>query len=473
MKSSFCAIAFCVVLLPAFSACSLAPNYKVPDAPNPAAFKEAGDWIEAKPEDAIERSAWWKIFKDPQLDALEDQVTEANQNLKAALAQYDQARAAAREARAAYFPVITANAGATRQQESLTIANVSSKSLYNDFTMGADLSYEIDVWGRVRNTVAANEAQAQASAADVAGVALSLHAELANDYFTLRGDDAAQAILDKTVESDQHALDLTTQRYKGGVAAEADVDQAKTQLENAKTQATDMRLQRAQLEHAVSILTGKAPADFRLPPAQPVCKLPHIDTGLPSVLLQRRPDIAAAERRVAAANAEIGVARAAWFPAFNLTAALGLESATAAKWLTAPSQFWSLGPSAMMPLFEGGRISAMTDEARAAYEQMVASYRQTVLAAYGEVEDNLVALHRLEQENQTQTAATAAAERSLAQANDRYKGGMTIYLDVVAAQNSELQAKLASVNIEVRRLIASVQLIKALGGGWQPPPPEK
>jgi NodT family efflux transporter outer membrane factor (OMF) lipoprotein len=450
------------------TACSLAPDYKTPETPEPAAYKETGDWVDAQPQDAIERGAWWKIFGDPQLDAFEDQVTDANQNLKVALAQYDQARAAASIARAAYFPVITANASATRQQTSRTVANSAPLNRYDDYTMGADLSYEIDIWGRVRNLVTANEDQAEASAADLANVELSLHAELAGDYFTLRGDDAAQDVLDKTVAADQQAFDLTEQRYKGGIAAEADVDQAQTQIENARTQATDMRLQRAQMEHAIAILTGKAPADFNLAPAPGAAKLPRLDTGLPSTLLQRRPDIAAAERRAAAANAEIGVARAAYFPTFDLTAMLGVESASATRWLTAPSQFWSLGPSALMPVFEGGQISALNDEARAAYEQAAATYRQTVLTAYGEVEDNLAALHRLEQEDKTQTAATAAAERALTQANDLYKNGATTYLDVVVAQTNELQAKLASITISIRRLNASVQLVEALGGGWQP-----
>jgi NodT family efflux transporter outer membrane factor (OMF) lipoprotein len=461
---------FRYAVLIALAACSLAPDYKAPDIAQPPDYKESGDWVEAQPDDAVARGAWWTVFQDPQLNALEDQVTQANQNLKIAVAQYDQAKALAAIARAAYFPAITANAGASRQQASRTLANNPPNNLYNQFSVGADLSYEIDVWGRVRNTVAANEDQAQASAADLANVALSLHAELASDYFALRGDDAAQDVLDKTVAADQEAYDLTKRRYEGGVVAELDVDQAETQLENAKTQSTDMRLQRAQLEHAIAILTGQAPADFNLAPATLVAKLPRLNAGLPSVLLQRRPDIAAAERRTAAANAEIGVARAAYFPTFDLSAMLGFESASAAKWLTAPSQFWGLGPSMFAPIFEGGQIDALNDQARAAYNQAVAAYRQTVLNAYGEVEDNLVALHRLEQEAKTQKTATAAAERALAQANDRYKSGITTYLDVVTTQNNELQAQLDSVNIVIRRLTASVRLIEAIGGGWQPVP---
>ena len=460
--------AICCLIL---SGCSFAPTYQVPDAITPTTYKEeSGDWIKADLMPTALPADWWKNYNDPQLNLLEDQVTAANQTLQLAVAQYDQARATARAARAAYFPSISGNASANHQQSSRTQANNAPNNLYNDFTLGADLSYEVDVWGRVRNTVAANEDQAEASADDLAGVALSLHAELATDYFALCGDDAAQAILDQTVDADQEALSLTQRLYKGGAAAESDVDQAETQLQTAKTQATEMRLQRSQLEHAIAVLTGHAPADFNMPTSQPTLQVPVVTPLLPSVLLQRRPDIAAAERRVAAANAQIGVARAAWFPVFNLEAMLGVQSASASRWLTAPSQFWSLGPQAVVPLFEGGLISAVNQSARAAYQAAVADYRQSVLTAYNEVEDSLAALHRLEQENSTETAAAVAAERALVQANDRYKGGLTSYLDVVVAQNTALQAKLNTITILVRRLTASVQLMKAMGGGWQVTP---
>jgi len=448
------------------AACSLAPDYEVPATPAPAAYKESGDWVLAQPADASEHGAWWKAFLDPQLDAFEDQVTQANQSLKAALAQYDQARALAAQARSAYFPTITGNAGASRNKISRNLANNAPVTQSNDFTFGADLTYEIDIWGRVRNTVAANEDQAQASAADLAGVALSLHAELADDYFALRGDDAAQEVLDKTVEADRKAFDLTKRRFDGGVSPESDLDQAQTQLENAKTQATDMRLQRAQLEHAIAVLTGHAPADFNLASAPLAAQLPMTNPGLPSTLLQRRPDIASAERKVAAANAEIGVARAAWFPAFSLTGSAGFESAHVVSLFDAPSHFWSLGPSAMMTLLDGGAISALNDQARAAYDQSAASYRETVLEAYQDVEDNLVAMHRLAQESKTQETALTAAKRQLAQANSRYIGGATTYLDVVVAQNTQLQAQLGQINILTRQLVSDVQLIRAIGGGW-------
>lgn len=456
-----------VAVAAALGACSFAPDYVKPDAPEPAAFKESpGDWAEAHPVDAVRRGEWWKAFHDDQLNALEDQVTAANLSLKVALTQYEQARLQASAARTAYFPAITAETNDQRVKQSQRLANTPPRTMSNSLMLGADFSYEIDLWGRVRNTVAANEAQAEASAADLAGVDLALHAELTADYIALRADDEAQKILDETVRDYARALELTQRRFKGGVAAEYDVDEAETQLQNAKTQASDMRLQRAQLEHAIAVLVGRAPADFTLPPAPLTAQLPHLDAGLPSHLLERRPDIAAAERRTAAANAEIGVARAAYFPAFSLSGSAGFESAAAGNWFTAPATFWSLGSSALVTLFDAGRRDDLTDTARAAYDQTVAAYRQTVLSAYQEVEDQLAALHHLHDEAATQAAASKAADRALDQANHLYNGGATTYLNVVTSQNAALQAKLALVTLQARRLTATVQLIKALGGGW-------
>jgi NodT family efflux transporter outer membrane factor (OMF) lipoprotein len=463
--SSVFMLAIAVVLL---ADCSLAPNYKKPATEVPPAFKEAGDWATAQPADDAARGNWWKIFGDPQLNALEDKVTAANQNLKVALAQYQEARNAADAARADLFPTVTGSGSATRNKDSGNIVDRPGIKYFNDFSFGANMSYEVDLWGRVRNAVAAAKDEAAASKADLAGVDLSLHAELASDYFALRGDDTMQDVLDETVKIDQQAFDLVNDRLKGGIATETDLDQAQTELENAKTQAADTRLQRAQLEHAIAVLIGQPPASFSqdhvplgdLAPAA-------VNPGLPSVLLERRPDIAAAERRAAAANAEIGVARAAWFPTFSLTGSIGYESQGTSTWLDAPSRFWSLGPSGVMTLFDAGRIDALSDEARAAYDEAAADYRQTVLNAYQEVEDNLVALHRLEEENKSQQAAASAAERSLTQEKNLYEGGAATYIDVAVAQNTALQAELALVNIRVRRMTADVQLIKALGGGWQ------
>lgn len=454
------------IVLVALAGCDLAPDYEKPAVPEPPAFKESGDWAPAKPQDAAARGAWWKAFHDPQLDVLEDGVTASNQNLKIALAQYEEARAAASGARSAYFPQVTGGASATRERNSTAVVNSPTKPVFNDFTFGGDLTYEVDLWGRVRNAVEANEDEAQASAADLAGVDLSLHAELAEDYFALRADDEAQEILDETVKDDDKAMVLTRNLFQGGAAPESDYDQAETQLENARTQAADMRLQRARLEHAIAILIGKAPADFTLAPAPLAANLPALGPGLPSELLQRRPDVAGAERRTAAANAEIGVTRAAWFPTFSLTGSFGYETSPIQSWLTSPANFWSLGPSAVLTLFDAGAIDALNDQSRAAYNEAVASYRQTVLTAYQEVEDNLAALHHLRDESQTQAAAKTAAGRTLAQANSRYVNGATTYLDVVTAQNLDLQAKLGVVTILERQLTADTQLIVALGGGW-------
>lgn len=468
MKRGFLNTAAIVTIVTGLLGCDLAPDYEKPSVPEPAAFKENAQWSLAEPQDGIPKGTWWKAFHDPQLDVLEDGVTTANQNLKIALAQYEGALAAAQAARSAYFPSVTGNASGVRERESTALADKPLNSTFYNFAFGANLSYEVDLWGRVRNAVAAGEDQAQASAADLAGVQLSLHAEMAQDYFSLRGDDEAQATLDETVVDFQKAADLTKNRFQGGVAAEADYDQAETQLENAKTQAADMRLQRSQLEHAIALLIGKAPADFALPPAPISATLLVPNPGLPSVLLERRPDIGAAERRVASANAEIGVARAAWFPTFNLTGTFGYETSPIQNWLTSPANYWSLGPSAVLTLFDGGYIDALNDQAKAAYNEAVASYRQTVLVAYQEVEDNLAALHHLHDENLTQNAAKKAADRALAQANSRYLGGATNYLDVITAQNYDLQAKLGVVNIVTRQLTASTLLIRALGGGWTP-----
>jgi NodT family efflux transporter outer membrane factor (OMF) lipoprotein len=464
MKSRNLALGSLMVL----AACNLAPDYTPPETKAPPAYKESGDWIAAHPADETPKGAWWKMFGDPQLDALEDKVAAANQDLKVAYAQYQEARDAADAARADLFPTVTGAGSATRNRLSGNVANTAGIKYFNDFSLGANVSYEIDIWGRVRNEVRAATSEAEATKADLAGVDLSLHAELASDYFALRGDDAMQEVLDKTAAADQKALDLIEDRLKGGIVTEGDVDQAETQLENTKTAAADTRLQRAQMEHAIAVLTGETPASFKMEPT-PLADAapPMLDPSLPSMLLERRPDIAAAERRAAAANAEIGVARAAWFPTFSLTGAIGYESASAGSWFDAPSRFWSLGPSAVMTLFDAGRISALSDEAHAAYDEAAAAYRQTVLAAYQEVEDNLVALHRLGEEKDSAQNAAMAADRSLVQEKNLYDGGAATYIDVAFAQNEALQAELALVNIRVRRMTADVALVKALGGGWQ------
>ncbi|HVJ55790.1 MAG TPA: efflux transporter outer membrane subunit [Aliidongia sp.] len=449
------------------SACDLAPEYHPPLVATPVDFKETAEWKRATPNDAVPRGPWWSIFQDSELDALEDRVTAANQNLKVAVAQFQEARAQAKEARAALFPTINATGAASRNQTSRETAFVRPNPLFNDFEPALDLTYEIDVWGRVRNSALAGKNRAQASAGDLASVDLSLHAELAADYFILRGDDGEQDVLDGTVKDYEKALELTLSRYKGGDAAEADVAEAQTQLETAKTQSADTALRRAQLEHAIAILTGVPPSNFSLEHKRLTATPPKIDAILPGELLERRPDVAAAERRVAAANADIGVARAAYYPVFNLTAMFGVEASLPGHLLNAASTAWSIGPSAVFNIFDGGLRDAQNEEALAAYDEVAADYRQTVLSAYGDVEDNLSALRLLEQENITQSAAVAAARRATFQAERRYAGGLASYFDVVTAQNVELSAALTEEDIRIRRMTAGVFLVKALGGGWQ------
>jgi NodT family efflux transporter outer membrane factor (OMF) lipoprotein len=454
--------------------CNFAPDYHPPATTSPAAYKEAaagqaeiGDWQPAQPADMAPRGAWWTIFGDPGLDALEARVADTNQDIKAAFARFEQARDSSAIARAQYYPSLGANTQINRQQLSKTIANPRPANLYNDSQFNVDLSYEIDLWGRIRNSVAAAEAQEQASAGDLATLDLSIHAELASDYFSLRSDDTQQAILDQTVDAYQKAYALTVRRHDGGAAAEADVDQAAAQLQTARTQAAENRLRRTQLEHAIAILIGVPPAELSLPPENLRATPPPVAPGLPATLLQRRPDVAAAERRAEAANAEIGVARAAFYPVVGLSAVGGFESALPSHLFTLPSKVWSLGSSANLLLLDGGQRNAVTDQARAAFDEAAANYRQSVLDAFRDVEDNLAALRQLEAENETQTAAVTAAGRALYQAQARYTGGLVTYLEVVTAQNTALQAQLSAADIAGRRMTASVALIKALGGGWQ------
>ncbi len=456
------------------AACSFAPDYKAPEtAAAPAAYKETGDWKLAQPADAEPRGNWWSLFNDPQLNALEARVTAANQDIKAAFARLEQARAQSRAARADLFPTLTAGPTLTRSRASQNGPHYApgAEPTGNDFLLQADLSYEIDVWGRVRNALSAANAGAQASAADLATLDLSTHAELATDYFSLRGADSQQVLLDQTVADYTKALQLEQNLYNGGAAALSDLVQAQAQLETARTQAADVRLQRAQLEHAIAVLVGEAASGFKLDPMPLPLELapPAIDPGTPSTLLERRPDVAAAERRVAAANAQIGVARAAYFPVFSLSASAGYDSTHSSNWIEAPSTIWSIGPSAVLTLFDAGRHAAQSAQAHAAYDEQVADYRGSVLNAYREVEDNIAALRQLEQESISQAAAVNATRKAQQQAVYRYKGGIVTYLEVVTTENAALQAQLSAANIQARRLGAGVLLVKALGGGWHTP----
>jgi NodT family efflux transporter outer membrane factor (OMF) lipoprotein len=467
-------LALALAIVGAAGGCSLAPPYKTPStAPPPAAYHETGEWKQAQPADAAGRGPWWGLFQDPALDALEIRVSASNQNLKAALARLEEARAQTRIARAAYFPTITANSSATRARTSINSPtfNPLKPGAFNDFQLEADVSYEFDVFGRVRNSVSAARASQQASAADLATLDLSTHAELATDYFTLRSEDAQAELLDHTVADYARALQLTENLYNGGAAPLSDLEQARAQLETAKTQAADIRLNRAQTEHALAVLLGEQASAFHIEPTplQADIAPPAIDPGLPSALLERRPDVASAERLVAAANARIGVARAAYFPVFSLAAAAGFESTMASNWIGAPSRLWSLGPAGMLTLFDGGAYRAQSAFAHGVYDEQVADYRGTVLTAYQEVEDNLAALRELQKESVSEAAAVAATQSALEQAQYRYKGGIVTYLEVVTEENAALSARLSAADIQVRRLNASVLLVKALGGSWENP----
>jgi NodT family efflux transporter outer membrane factor (OMF) lipoprotein len=427
-----------------------------------------GDWKPAQPNDQSLSANWWEIFQDPQLNALEAQVSVSNQNLKAAEAQYTQARALVRYQRANYFPTITAGASATRNRISnhRPASIVSNGITYNDFQVPFELSYQLDVWGRVRRTVESYREQAQASAADLAAVNLSMHAQLALDYFQARTLDAEEQLLNSTVTQYQQALELIENRYAGGIASDLEVEQARTQLETTRAQAIDVGVGRAQFEHAVAVLIGKPPASFSLAPLPLTAPPPSIPVGLPSDLLERRPDIASAERLMASANAQIGVAKAAYYPLVNLAATGGFESGSITTLLTGPSILWSAGPSALLTVFDFGRRRAASDQAIAAYDQAVANYRQTVLTGFQQVEDNVAALRILEHEAQVQNTAVDAAEKYLALANTRYTGGVTSYLEVTTAQSAALSDEITAVNILGRRMVDAVALIEALGGGW-------
>ncbi len=390
----------------------------------------------------------------------------SNQSLRAQQARFQQARAAIAIAGSARYPLVTTAPQFVVGTQSGNRPNAVVHQSANDFILPVDFSYELDVWGRVRLTVASARAEAQASAADLETVRLSLHAELALDYFELRGLDAERALLDSSVDAFKRALDLTQNRFNGGIASQADVALAETQYETTRAQAVDVGVQRASLEHAIAELTGKAPSTFTIPPTPLTEPPPDIPAGIPSNLLERRPDIAAAERRIAAASANVGVANAAFFPRLLLTAAAGLESRSLGSWITGLSTFWTAGPAAAYTIFDAGRRRATSEQAMAAFDESVADYQETVLRSLQDVEDSLSTLRILHDEADVQASAVAAAERSVAQATNRYRGGVTTYLEVITAQSAALSNERTALEVLSRRLSASVLLIKALGGGW-------
>jgi NodT family efflux transporter outer membrane factor (OMF) lipoprotein len=448
--------AFAVALVVALGGCAIGPNYSKPPVEVPAQWKEAGDWVVAKPKDAAPKGKWWEAFGDPVLNGLEEQVEVSNQTLAAAQARYRQARAAVQSARSQFFPTLGGGANATR-----------ARGTGNQYRVSLDASWEIDLWGRIRRLVEAARAGEQASAADLEAATLSIRAELATDYFQLRVTDVTRDLLDDTVKAFQSSYDVTQNRYRVGVAGKVDVVQAEAQLLSTKAQAIDLRSTRASLEHAIATLIGKAPANFSLAQAKLEARIPEVPPAVPSTLLERRPDIAAAERRVAAANAQIGVAEAAYFPALNLTGSVGFAGNSLAHLFSAPNRFWSVGADLAGTILDFGGRSAAVASARAAHDEAVANYRETVLTAFQDVEDNLGAVHWIAEEAKVEQEAVRAARESVALTVNQYKAGTVSFLNVVQVQATQLNEERTTVTLLGRRLAATVALIRAMGGAWE------
>lgn len=450
------------------TSCSFAPTYETPKTDVAPTFKDDVTWQTAVPSDQIERGDWWRDFGDATLDDLQTRLDIANPNLSAAVDRYLQARAYLAQTRGGLLPEVDANGLATknRQSDNRPLRSASQPDEYRDNLIGAQLSYELDLWGRVRNLVAAGRASTEAASADVASVRLSLHAELANAYIVLRGLDAQEQLLGDAVAAYEKALKLTQNRFEGGASSGLDVAHAQTQLASARAQRTDIQAQRTIYEHAIASLVGESASNFSLPPRMTNLSLPQIPVGLPSTLLERRPDIAAAERRAASANALIGVARAAFFPSISLTAGGGYENTGGANWLTSPNSFWSVGPRFSFALFDAGRRRAVEAQARAAFDEATEHYRSTTLSAFQQVEDGLALLRLLGQESLEQGAAAVAAQRAATLAMDRYTNGAVNYLEVVESQTAALQAQSTTLTLRDRQLRAAVDLVRAIGGGW-------
>lgn len=449
--------------------CTVGPDYVRPEVQTPAAYKE---WATASPGDSMPRGKWWETFRDPVLNRLEEQVDISNQNIRAAEAQYRQALANADAARAALYPTLNANVQGARSRYSalVPLSNPTqsiSGSTRTIYAMGLNASWEPDLWGGIRRSIEAGTANAEASGKNLESVRLSTRATLAQDYFLMRVSDDDIALLDRIAENYGHYLQIVQNQYHAGYASSASVDQAQTQLESARSQAIDLRLARAQYEHAIAALLGKAPAEFSIKPVKMTYRIPEIPVGIPSQLLQRRPDIAESERLVAAANAQIGVAKSAFFPSLSISPTAGYQSTSFASWVTAPMRTWSVGPAIAQTLFNGGLTRAQTDSAIAAYDAAVATYRQTVLSGFQEVEDNLAAQHILAGEAKADQASADFAKKSLDVAFNQYRAGTVSYLNVITAQASELASEKIEMDLAGRRLTACVTLIKAIGGGWR------
>jgi NodT family efflux transporter outer membrane factor (OMF) lipoprotein len=449
-------------------ACSFAPPYRAPAAAIPAQFKEAGQWQTAHPADQLPRDGWWKVFQDPLLDQLEPQVAKANPDVAAALARHDEADALVAEARSALLPTVGAGVDVERDRQSALrpLRGSGQPNVYNSNTLDVGIGYDLDLWGRVRNEVKAGEASSEASEDDLASLQLSLQAKLATTWFDLIGLDQQSKLLSDTVTTYRRALSLTESRHRGGIASSLDVSRAQNQLAAAQASYDDISARRALYEHAIATLIGVPASQFTVAPDTMRPHLPNLPAGLPSVLLERRPDIAAAERRVAAANAEIGVAKAAYFPDLSLGLDAGFQSDTFSPWIAAPNEMWSIGPTLMETIFDGGKRAALVRGAQASLAENGADYKATVLSAFQQVEDNLALLHHLGDEAQREDEALTAAQQTLMLSMSQYRDGVVSYLDVVTAQTTELSTQISVLELETRRLEATVGLIQAIGGGW-------
>ena len=461
----WCAAAVTLLL----GACSLTPPLKTPVVPTAVAFKEIGPWTQARPGDRLPRDSWWTLYDSAELDELQTRLIAGSPTLAAALANYAQARSLSDQARAGLFPTLGVGANVERARESLNdpLRGPTTPTYYNANTLGGSASYELDLWGQIRNEVAAGEANAAAAAADLENARLSLIAQLAEDYVQLRSLDRDSAILEETVKTYTRALSLTRQRHDAGIAPGLDVSQAQTQLETARSQAAQTLAQRALMEHAIAALLGVSASSFSIKPEIVAIKLPQIPTGVPSTLLERRPDIAGAQRRMIAANANIGVARAAFFPALTLGAQGGFQSGGFSNLLSAPSTFWAIGPNAVLSVFDGGLRRAQVAQARAEFDASAANYRGTVVSAFQQVEDSLATLNHYHDAAVEEKAAVDAAQRTLDLSMLLYVKGATDYLTVVTSQTAVLQTQLEALDLDTLQLRASVELIRALGGGWE------
>jgi len=451
--------------------CSFAPHMQTPPIPVADSYKELDGWITAAPADQLPRDAWWKLYGDPQFDELQQRLLANSPDLAAALARYSQAQAVSAQLNSALFPSLNANASVSHNREALMtpLQHLTAPTDYNENVVGLQAFYELDLWGRVRNTVAAGRAQAAASAADLESARLSLQAQLADDYIVLRELDQEITLLNDTMTAYAEALDLTRQRFGSGITSGLDVARAQNQLDETRSQVAQMQAQRALTEHAIGALIGEDASRFSIEPRQVELTLPLVPPGLPSTLLQRRPDVAAAQRRMQAANAGIGVARAAYFPDVTLDAAIGFESDRRAGWIQAPNTFWSLGPNALLTVFDAGRRKAQVAQARAQFDEAAADYRSVALSAFQQIEDNLALIGRYHIADEAERSAVAAAQQALDYSLTRYRAGAVNYLDVVISQTAALQSRIEALDITTRQLRASVQLIRALGGGWQDP----